>query len=131
MGRPLEALSTGQKATALLLLLFVSGEGPLLVDQPEDDLDNRFVSEGIVPRLRDGKAGRQFVLSSHNANIPVLADADLIAALATQQEASRVTAVLPAHRVGSLDDGPVRELVEELLEGGKAAFETRRYRYGF
>lgn len=129
--RPLEALSAGQKATALLLLLFVAGDGPLLVDQPEDDLDNRFVSEGIVPRLRDGKSERQFLLSSHNANIPVLADADLIAALSTERDGSRLRAVLPARHVGSLDDGPVRELVEELLEGGKAAFETRRYRYGF
>lgn len=129
--RPLEALSAGQKATALLLLLFVAGDGPLLVDQPEDDLDNRFVSEGIVPRLRDGKSERQFLLSSHNANIPVLADADLIAALSTERDGSRLRAVLPAEHVGSLDDGPVRELVEELLEGGKAAFETRRYRYGF
>lgn len=129
--RPLEALSMGQKATALLLLLFVSGDAPLLVDQPEDDLDNRFVSEGIVPRLRDGKAHRQFLLSSHNANIPVLADADLIAALATERDGSRLQALLPAEHVGSLDDEPVRELVEELLEGGKAAFETRRYRYGF
>lgn len=129
--RPLEALSTGQKATALLLLLLSTGDAPLLVDQPEDDLDNRFISEGIVPRLREQKSGRQFVLSTHNANIPVLADADLIAALATEREGSRVHAVLPGERVGSLDDGPVRELVEELLEGGKAAFETRRYRYGF
>lgn len=129
--RPLEALSAGQKATALLLLLFVAGDGPLLVDQPEDDLDNRFVSQGIVPRLRDGKSDRQFLLSSHNANIPVLADADLIAALATERDGSRLRAVLPPEHVGSLDDGPVRELVEELLEGGKAAFETRRYRYGF
>lgn len=129
--RPLEALSTGQKATALLLLLLVSGNAPLLVDQPEDDLDNRFVSEGIVPRLRDDKAKRQFVLSSHNANIPVLADADLIAALSTERDGSRLRAVLPTARVGSLDDAPVRVLVEELLEGGKTAFETRRYRYGF
>lgn len=129
--RPLEDLSTGQKATALLLLLLNAGTGPLLVDQPEDDLDNRFISEGIVPRLRTEKATRQFVLSSHNANIPVLSDADLIAALATERAGSRLRAVLPAERVGSLDDTPVRELVEELLEGGKTAFETRRYRYGF
>ncbi len=129
--RPLEDLSTGQKATALLLLLLSAGDAPLLVDQPEDDLDNRFISEGIVPRLRNQKSGRQFVFSTHNANIPVLADADLIAALATERDGSRVHAVLPPERVGSLDDGPVRELVEELLEGGKTAFETRRYRYGF
>lgn len=129
--RPLSALSAGQKATAVLLMILDQGEGPLLVDQPEDDLDNRFVTEGIVPQLRAAKEKRQFVLSTHNANIPVLADAELIAALSTEQRANRLGAVLPVERVGSLDEPRVRELVEEILEGGRAAFETRRYRYGF
>ena len=70
----LDRLSTGQKATAVLLLLLLDSDAPLVVDQPEDDLDNRFITEGIVPRMRDGKRRRQFLFSTHNANIPVLGD---------------------------------------------------------
>jgi len=65
----LEHLSTGQKATAVLLLLLLESEAPLVVDQPEDDLDNRFITEGVVPIMRDEKRRRQFVFSTHNANI--------------------------------------------------------------
>lgn len=128
---PLESLSTGQKATALLLLLLSQSGGPLLIDQPEDDLDNAFVSTSIVPRLRAQKDLRQFVLCTHNANIPVLADADLLAALDVQHVDGRLRARLPDERVGSLDAPVVQDLVEELLEGGREAFEARRYRYGF
>ena len=77
----LEALSTGQKATAVLLLLLLESDAPLIVDQPEDDLDNRFITEGVVPRMRMEKQRRQFVFSTHNANIPVLGDAELIIGL--------------------------------------------------
>ena len=77
----LEELSTGQKATAVLLLLLLESEAPLVVDQPEDDLDNRFITEGIVPKMREEKRRRQFVFSTHNANIPVLGDAELIVGL--------------------------------------------------
>ena len=67
----LEELSTGQKATAVLLLLLLESDAPLVVDQPEDDLDNRFITEGVVPRMREEKQRRQFIFSTHNANIPV------------------------------------------------------------
>ena len=63
-------LRNGTKATAVLLLLLES-DAPLVVDQPEDDLDNRFITEGVVPRMRAEKQRRQFVFSTHNANIPV------------------------------------------------------------
>lgn len=101
----LEDLSAGQKATAVLLLLLLESDAPLVVDQPEDDLDNRFITQGVVPKLREEKRGRQFVLTTHNANIPVLGDAELIAGLSASGE--------------------------EVLEGGKAAFELRRLKYGF
>jgi PHP family Zn ribbon phosphoesterase len=129
--REISHLSAGQKATAMLILLLHHGNGPLLIDQPEDDLDNAFVSAQIVPRLRSAKARRQFVLCTHNANIPVLGDADLVAALSVTRDAGRTHAVLPDNHLGSLDTARVQELVEDLLEGGKTAFETRRYRYGF
>lgn len=127
----LEALSTGQKATAVLLLLLLESDAPLIVDQPEDDLDNRFITEGIVPRMREEKQRRQFVFSTHNANIPVLGDAELIVGLTASGEADGGHARIAPEHVGSIDARPVRELVEEILEGGKEAFERRRRKYGF
>lgn len=127
----LQALSTGQKATAVLLLLLLESEAPLVVDQPEDDLDNRFITEGVVPIMRQEKRRRQFVFSTHNANIPVLGDAELILGLAASGEAREGHAKIATEHMGSIDSQPVRELVEEILEGGKAAFEMRRSKYGF
>ncbi len=127
----LDDLSTGQKATAVLLLLLLESDAPLIVDQPEDDLDNRFITEGVVPRMREEKRRRQFIFSTHNANIPVLGDAELILGLDASGEAEGgKAAIAPEHR-GSIDEQPVRELVEEILEGGRTAFETRRLKYGF
>ncbi len=129
--RALDALSTGQKATAVLLLVLLDSEAPLVVDQPEDDLDNRFISEVIVPIVRLEKRCRQFVVSTHNANIPVLGDAELILGLAAKGEAEDGQAHFESDHMGSIDSRPVRELVEETLEGGKDAFEMRRSKYGF
>lgn len=127
----LQSLSTGQKATAVLLLLLLESEAPLVVDQPEDDLDNRFITEGVVPIMRQEKRRRQFVFSTHNANIPVLGDAELILGLSATGEAREGHAKIARDHMGSIDSDPVRELVEEILEGGKAAFEMRRSKYGF
>ena len=129
--KDLEALSTGQKATAILLLLLLEADAPLLVDQPEDDLDNRFITESVVPRMRYEKQRRQFLFATHNANIPVLGDAELILGLSTVGEPGQVQAQILASHMGSIDSRPVRELVEEVLEGGKEAFEMRRKKYGF
>ena len=127
----LQALSTGQKATAVLLLLLLESESPLVVDQPEDDLDNRFITEGVVPIMRQEKRRRQFLFSTHNANIPVLGDAELILGLDASGEGKEGHAKIANEHMGSIDSKPVRELVEEILEGGKDAFEMRRSKYGF
>ena len=127
----LESLLTGQKATAVLLLLLLESEAPLVVDQPEDDLDNRFITEGVVPIMRQEKRRRQFVFSTHNANIPVLGDAELILGLAASGEGKEGQAKIEPQHMGSIDSKPVRELVEGILEGGKDAFEMRRSKYGF
>jgi len=124
----LEDLSTGQKATAVLLLLLLESDAPLVVDQPEDDLDNRFITESIVPKMREEKRRRQFVFATHNANIPVLGDAELIVGLAAARDGN---GALTAKHMGSIDSRGVRELVEEVLEGGRRAFELRRQKYGF
>ncbi len=128
--RMLNDLSTGQKATAVLLLLLLDSEAPLVIDQPEDDLDNRFITEGIVPMIREKKPQRQFIFSTHNANIPVLGDAELILGLAASVNAEGQSRIASEH-MGSIDSLPVRELVERTLEGGRDAFEMRRSKYGF
>ncbi len=101
----LQALSTGQKATAVLLLLLLESEAPLVVDQPEDDLDNRFITESVVPIMRQENRRRQFVFSTHNANIPVLGDAELILGLAASGEAREGQArIAPRHMPPSTPD---------------------------
>jgi hypothetical protein len=131
--RPLERLSTGEKATAILLVLLLTADAsaPLVVDQAEDDLDNAFIADDIVPRLRREKHRRQFILSTHNPNIPVLGDAEQVLKISAEGEATDGgrAAVLPEH-TGSLDRASVRTILET-LEGGKEAFERRRRRYGY
>ncbi|MGX9347777.1 TrlF family AAA-like ATPase [Microbacterium sp. KNMS] len=123
----MDDLSKGQRATALLLLLLGASSAPLIIDQPEDDLDNRFVYDGIVSNLRGLKGKRQIIASTHNANVPVLGDAELIVALEGDGQNGR-TAV---DGVGSLDDVAIRSHVENVLEGGPAAFNARQHLYGF
>lgn len=125
--RSLDDLSKGQRATALLLLLLGASETPLVIDQPEDDLDNRFVYDGIVQRLRELKGTRQIIASTHNANVPVLGDAELIVAL----EGDGQHGWPVVNGIGSLDDASIRALAESLLEGGPAAFNARQHLYGF
>jgi ABC-type lipoprotein export system ATPase subunit len=129
--KELDDLSTGQKATAVLLLLLLESGAPLIVDQPEDDLDNRFIADSVVPAMRQEKRRRQFIFSSHNANIPVLGDAEQIVGLTPVVEAGSTTVIIPPELCGSIDVPAVKELVKELLEGGQAAFEYRRQKYGF
>ena len=99
----LSQLSTGQKATAVLLLLLLESDAPLVVDQPEDDLDNRFITDSVVPKMREEKRRRQFIFSTHNANIPVLGDAELILGLIPSTDAGHEHAEIPIDRMGSID----------------------------
>jgi hypothetical protein len=125
--KSLESLSKGQRATALLLLLLCESKSPLIIDQPEDDLDNRFIYSGIVRHLRELKGERQIVVSTHNANVPVLGDAELIVTLEGDGQRGGVKDGC----TGSLDQSAVMRAAEDLLEGGQIAFDTRRHLYGF
>ena len=108
--KKLEDLSKGQKATALLMLLLGASDSPLIIDQPEDDLDNRFVYDGVVQRLRDLKGKRQVIVSTHNANIPVLGDAELVIGL----EGNGTRSWPIPDGIGSLDSAEIRSLAEDL-----------------
>lgn len=125
--RPLHKLSTGQQCTALLHLLLLDNRDPLVMDQPEDNLDNAFIAERIVRELRQAKTQRQFLFATHNANIPVFGDAEWIGVFsATEAQAS-----LAPEAQGSIDVPQIRDAVANLLEGGKAAFMQRKAKYEF
>lgn len=114
-------LSRGQKCTALLPLLLARRDSPLVVDQPEDNLDNHFIYETVVETIRRMKNRRQMVFVTHNANIPVLGEAELVVVLNSDGKIGYV------EKAGTLDE--CREEIIDLLEGGREAFELRRQRY--
>jgi hypothetical protein len=115
-------LSRGQKCTALLPILLARRDSPLIIDQPEDNLDNHFIFETVVNAVQRLKKRRQMIFITHNANIPVLAEADLVLVMNSD---GRVGGV---EKSGTVDD--CREQIIELLEGGREAFELRSKRYG-
>ena len=125
--RPLGKLSTGQQCTAILHLLLLQNKDPLIMDQPEDNLDNAFIADRIVRELRSAKIARQFIFATHNANIPVFGDAEWIGVFgATDDKAN-----MPPECQGAIDVLKVKDKAAEILEGGKSAFNQRRVKYGF
>lgn len=116
-------VSPGQRATALLALALAGGTEPLLIDQPEDDLDNRYIYEEVVSVLADVCHRRQVIVATHNANIPILGDAEMLVALDAEAERGRVLAY------GGLEDAEVAEWARRILEGGEEAFDARHRRY--
>lgn len=125
--RPLDKLSTGQQCTAILHLLLLQNLDPLIMDQPEDNLDNAFIAERIVQELRSAKIERQFIFATHNANIPIFGDAEWIGVF----ESADGQAHMPPESQGAIDVPHVRDMAAIILEGGKAAFNQRKEKYGF
>ena len=123
--KPITTGSVGQRSTAILSLLLSAGEQPLVIDQPEDDLDNRYVYDVVVSLLRQRKFFRQIIIATHNANIPVNGDAELIVALGVD---NRLGVVQDA---GSIDRLEIKDLVSVIMEGSAEAFRLRRERYGY
>ena len=125
--RALNRLSTGQQCTAILHLLLLDNADPLIMDQPEDNLDNAFIAERIVQELRAAKTERQFLFATHNANIPVFGDAEWIGVCSASED----RAEMPVEAQGSIDIPLIRDHVTSILEGGKEAFMQRKEKYGF
>jgi energy-coupling factor transporter ATP-binding protein EcfA2 len=118
-------LSTGQKNTAVLSLLLARGIGPVLIDQPEDELDSEFLYKELVPLFRSAKQQRQLIIVTHNANIPVNADAELVYALKAQ--GGRGVCMSQ----GGLDRPDVTRAVLDIMEGSEEAFRRRQEKYHF
>lgn len=125
--RPLSKLSTGQQCTAILHMLLLENVDPLVMDQPEDNLDNAFIAERIVHELREAKTNRQFLFATHNANIPVFGDAEWIGVFT----ASGDQGSLGFDAQGSIDVPEIRDQVASILEGGRDAFIQRKEKYEF
>ncbi|MDU2778948.1 MAG: hypothetical protein E7C08_11520, partial [Staphylococcus epidermidis] len=124
--RSLNHLSKGQQCTAILNLLTLSNNDPLLVDQPEDNLDNSFITNNLVENIRKLKINRQFIFATHNANIPVFGDAELIVTMENENGQGSVN----NENLGSIDNTLVRNSVIQILEGGDVAFKMRKNKYG-
>ena len=120
----LSSLSVGEKCSAILSIALLTKGKPLVIDQPEDDLDHAFIINSIVEGIRTAKSGRQIVAATHNPNIPVLGDAEMVFRVARQVGKD----VCKIQNSGGLELPLVTAEVQS-LEGGAEAFERRRQRY--
>ncbi|MDE2724642.1 MAG: ABC transporter [Gemmatimonadota bacterium] len=117
--QPIEQGSPGQKTAALLAFILSYGNDPLLLDQPEDDLDNELIYDLVVQQLKQIKTKRQVIAITHNANIVVNADAEMVLPLRIKKGQTIV------HEPASLQRRQVRESICNVLEGGLQAFMLR------
>lgn len=124
--RVLEDLSGGQRVNLLLsLLLETSDERPLVIDQPEDELDNRFLFETMLPVLKRLKGRRQIIVATHNANIVVNGDADQVIHLEATANRGQIA------NSGAIEEPTIRDVIVRTVDGGEEAFRMRQLKYGF
>jgi ABC-type lipoprotein export system ATPase subunit len=131
LGKAPEKLSVGQRGTFYVCLKLATDPfgSPFIFDQPEDDLDNKFIMKELVPIFREIKNHRQVIIATHNANLVVNADSEQVIVAHNDDE-------IISYQAGSLENTNVtplgiREHVCEILEGGQRAFENRERKYGF
>ena len=111
--RPLDDLSGGQRVSVLLsLLLETRDERPLVIDQPEDELDNRFLFDTVLPALKRLKGRRQIIVATHNANVVVNGDADQVIQLEATSNHGHVA------EAGAIEDRAVRDAIVRTVDGG-------------
>jgi energy-coupling factor transporter ATP-binding protein EcfA2 len=129
-GRDFDNLSGGQKGTlltiAILLLDKKNSNKILVIDQPEDQLDNNTVNTILVPAFKFAKKKRQIFLITHNANLVINADAEQIIVAEDKKEDKKV---ILKYKAGSLEDEDIKSDICNILEGGKEAFKKRRLKY--
>ena len=116
--------SQGQRSAALLAFLLAFGDEPLVLDQPEDDLDNHLIYDLIVRQIRENKLRRQLIVVTHNPNVLVNGDAEMVHVLEFREGQCRVAVE------GALQQRSLREEVCRVMEGGREAFSRRWARLG-
>jgi type III restriction enzyme len=120
--------SAGQQATALLWALLNQEGPPLIIDQPEDDLDNRVMLE-VAEQIGNAKKRRQLIFSSHNANLVVNGNAELVICCDYRVAGEQSSGLVKYE--GSIDVNEIREEIANVMEGGKEAFTLRKEKYGY
>lgn len=124
--REFSKLSLGQQQSILLaLMLSTNSDKPLIIDQPEDNLDGEFIYSTLVPVLRRAKERRQVIIVTHNANVAVLGDAEQIIVMKANNDRAEIVSR------GSIDRPETRDAACAILEGAKEAFTRRAKMYGF
>ncbi len=122
--------SPGQRSAAMLSFVLHHGEEPLVLDQPEDDLDSAWISGLIIRELRRSRWSRQVIVVTHNANIPVNGDSERVIVMENRNGVIGVRGSEDGvPHVGPIEDGPVREDIQQVMEGGVRAFIQRERRY--
>lgn len=125
---PFQNASAGQQATSLLKALLNQPGPPLLIDQPEEDLDNPVILE-VVAQVWKAKTIRQLIFSSHNANLVVNGDAELVVSCDYRAAGDQSRGEISGQ--GAIDVSAMRESIKRIMEGGEAAFKLRKEKYGF
>jgi hypothetical protein len=123
----IQQLSPGQRGALLLIfyLLVDKGRNPIVLDQPEENLDNETVVSLLVPVLNEAKKTRQIIMVTHNPNLAVVCDAEqIIHARIDRKLGSRII-----YASGSIEDGVLNKAVVDILEGTKIAFDNRGNKY--
>ena len=122
-GRPLREHSLGQRASALIIFLLTLKDSDLIIiDQPEDDLDNQTIYNDVIKVLKDLKDTSQFIFATHNPNIPVLGDCEQL--IVCNYDSNSIKTNL-----GSIDNETIRQKIVKIMEGGEEAFNNRKRIY--
>ncbi|MCH7500940.1 MAG: AAA family ATPase [Nitrospinae bacterium] len=119
---PMEKLSIGQKGTVVLKIYLAEGSNPIVLDQPEDNLDNQFIVKSLVEAFRYAKKNRQIIITTHNANLVVNTDAEQV--IKADYQGNKISYIS-----GGMENSQIRRSIIELLEGGEVAFKKREQKY--
>lgn len=125
---PFSEASAGQQATALLSVLLNQEGSPLLIDQPEDDIDNRAIND-IIENIWSAKNKRQLIFTSHNANLVVNGDAELVVCCDYKESSQQTQGEIKYE--GAIDNPEIKKEITLIMEGGEKAFKLRKEKYGF